>query len=112
MGEVVVIAVVHAAAGARDAVESLVREQLIPGTHAEEGCITFALHRDTRDPDRLVIIECWADGAALGAHLETPHLAAFRAAVAPLSAAPADVYVLEGVAAGDAIKGVLGAAGG
>lgn len=79
------------------------------GTHREAGCITFALHRDTRDPDRLVIIERWADGAALAAHLETAHLADFRAQVGALSAGPADVYVLEGVAAGDAVKGMLGA---
>jgi quinol monooxygenase YgiN len=109
MSEVVVVAVIRSADGQRDAVEQVVRDVLIPGTHREAGCITFALHRDTRDPDRLVIIERWADGAALAAHLETAHLADFRAQVGALSAGPADVYVLEGVAAGDAVKGMLGA---
>lgn len=108
MSEVVVVAVVHAADGKRDEIEHIVKDVLIPGTHAEEGCIRFALHRDTRDPNTLVLVERWADGAALGAHMETDHIGAFREQVGPLSAAPPDVYVLEGVAAGDAIKGVLG----
>lgn len=107
MSEVVVVAAMHAAEGRRDDVERVVRDMLIPATHAEEGCITFALHRDTRDPNCLVLIERWSDAAALQAHMETAHLAAFREQVGPLSAGPPDLYVLDAVAAGDAGKGAL-----
>lgn len=108
MSEVVVVAVMHAADGQRDGIERVARDVLIPATHEEHGCITFALHRDSRDPNCLVIIERWADAAALGRHMETAHLADFRAQVGPLSASIPDIYVLEGSAAGDAVKGVLG----
>jgi len=108
MSEVVVVAVMHAAEGQRDAIEQVAREVLIPATHGEAGCITFALHRDARDPNCLVLIERWADGTALASHMETAHLAEFRAQVGPLSARIPDVYVLDGVAAGDTVKGVLG----
>ncbi len=107
MSEVVVVAVVHAKAGLRDEVERITREVLIPATHAEEGCITFALHRDSKDPNCLVLVERWKDGDALGAHMGTAHLAEFRAQVGPLSERIPDVYVLDAVAAGDGAKGVL-----
>lgn len=107
MSEVVVVAVVHLKDGLRDEAERVIENVLIPGTHAEEGCVTFAVHRDTREPNTLVIVERWADGAALGAHMEAPHLAAFREKVGPMSAGPPDVYVLEACGLGDPTKGRL-----
>jgi quinol monooxygenase YgiN len=107
MSEVVVVAVISAAAGKGAETEALVTGSLIPSTHAEEGCITFALHRDLADPDRLVLVERWSSREALDRHLAAEHLAAFRAAVAPLSAAPAQVVVMEAVPAGDPVKGRL-----
>jgi len=109
MSEVVVVAVVTAAEGKGPEVEGLIRS-LIPPTHAEDGCITFALHRDLADPRRLVLVERWTSRDALDRHLAAEHLAAFRAAVAPLSAAPAQVVVMEAVPAGDPAKGSLAGA--
>lgn len=106
MSEVVVVAVVTAAEGSGAEVEALI-QSLIPPTHAEDGCIAFALHRDLADPHRLVLVERWTSRAALDQHLATAHLAAFRTAVAPLSAAPAQVTVMEAVPAGDPQKGTL-----
>ena len=69
--------------------------------------ITFALHRDLADPHRLVLVERWTSRDARDRHLATEHLAAFRAAVAPLFAAPAQAIVMEAVLAGDPAKGTL-----
>jgi quinol monooxygenase YgiN len=110
MSEVVVVAVVSAAAGKGAEVEALITGFLIPPTHGEDGCITFALHRDVADPDRFVLVERWVSREALDRHLAADHLAAFRAAVGPLSAAPAQVIVMEALPAGDPAKGSLGAA--
>ena len=107
MSEVVVVAVLTAAEGQGPEVEALIADSLIPSTHDEAGCITFALHRDLSDPHRLVLVERWAGRKALDEHLNSDHLAAFRAAVASLSAAPAQVIVMEAVPAGTAGKGTL-----
>ena len=79
MPEVVVVAVVTAADGKGAEVEALIRSLLVPPTHAEEGCIAFALHRDLADPHRRVLVERWTSRDALDQHLATEHLAAFRA---------------------------------
>jgi quinol monooxygenase YgiN len=110
MSEVVVVAIVSAAAGKGAEAEALIAGTLIPPTHAEDGCITFALHRDLADPDRLVLVERWSSREALDRHLAADHLAAFRAAVASLSAAPAQVVLLEAIPAGDPAKGALATA--
>lgn len=108
MSEVVVVAVITAKEGMRDRIEELARDVAIPGTHAEPGCIAYALHRDTRNPDRLAFVERWTSAAALGEHMQTAHLKEFVAAVADLTAAPSEVFVLEPCGYG-AEKGVLGA---
>jgi quinol monooxygenase YgiN len=107
MSEVVVVAIISAAPGKGADAEALMTGSLIPSTHAEDGCITFALHRGLADPDRLVLVERWVSRDALDRHLAADHLAAFRAAVAPLSAAPAQVIVMEAIPAGDPAKGAL-----
>ena len=37
---------------------------------AEPGCEQFEVFRSTVDPDKLVLLERWADAAALAAHAE------------------------------------------
>lgn len=108
MGEVVVVAIMTANEGQRDELEALAKEIVIPSTHDEEGCITFALHRDVRDPSRLAFIERWASSEALEKHLQQPHLAAFREKAGPLNAQPPTILVLEASVAGDPAKGILG----
>ena len=58
MSEVVVVAVAQAAPGKQAEAEVLLRSAIAP-THAEEGCITYALHRDAADPTRFVYVERW-----------------------------------------------------
>jgi quinol monooxygenase YgiN len=60
-----------AAAAARHAVAATVKE---------DGCITYDMHLSVSDPTRLVVVERWESREALNAHLQTPHLKAWRAA--------------------------------
>lgn len=39
----------------------------------EDGCIGYDIYQSTSDPHRLIIVETWADQAALDAHALTPH---------------------------------------
>lgn len=107
MSEVVVVAVITAAEGSTGALEAAIRDVLIPGTHAEEGCLRFAVHRDVGNPARIVLIERWTSRAALDAHLKTPHITRFRAAIGDLLGAPTEVLILEPELVGDPVKGLL-----
>jgi len=50
----------------------------------EPGCRQFTVTVDREPPDRVVLFEVYDDEAAFDAHLETPHLKAFRAGIEPL----------------------------
>ncbi|MGH6897718.1 MAG: putative quinol monooxygenase [Geminicoccaceae bacterium] len=50
----------------------------------EPGCRQFTVTVDREQPDRVVLFEVYDDAAAFDAHLETPHLKAFRAGIEPL----------------------------
>ena len=72
---------------------------------SEDGCLLYALHEG---PDgRLVMIEKYADQAAVDAHVAGAGLAALSAALKDKLAAPLDVQVLTPHPAGTAEKGVL-----
>ena len=47
----------------------------------EPGCHQFDVTLDREQPNRVVLYEVYADEAAFDAHLQTPHLAAFRAGI-------------------------------
>ena len=47
----------------------------------EPGCRQFDVTLDREQPNRVVLYEVYEDAAAFDAHLETPHLAAFRAGI-------------------------------
>ncbi len=51
-------------------------------SRAEAGCDDYTFAVELSDPTRLRITERWADEAALRAHFQTPHMAAFGAAMA------------------------------
>ena len=55
---------------------------MVAATHEETGCIAYTFSRDLADPDTFVIFEIWSDDDALAAHFQTPHMAAFNAAMA------------------------------
>jgi quinol monooxygenase YgiN len=55
-----------------------VMQALVAQTLKEDGCIAYAFGRDVADPERVLISEAWRDEAALGAHFNAPHFAAWR----------------------------------
>jgi quinol monooxygenase YgiN len=106
MPEVVVVVLSRAAPGrVEDGLAAFA--ELAAVTHTEKGCLAFTLHREPADPDRIVLVERWATREALDAHLETPHLLAFRRGSQDIWAEPAAVLVLDPVSAGDPAKGLL-----
>jgi len=106
MSEVVVVAIFNAADGKAAEAEALVRT-IIPPTHAEDGCITFALHRDLGDPGKLTLVERWTSREALDRHLNADHLQTFRAAAPSVMGGPPEILVMETLPEGDAVKGRL-----
>ena len=68
---------------------------LIEATRREDGCLAYNFGEDAFDPGRLVVSEAWRDEAALGAHLQTAHFAAWIAVVQTVAAGPPDLTVYE-----------------
>jgi quinol monooxygenase YgiN len=109
MSEVVVVVVAQAKPGQGDAALAAFGGVAVP-THAEEGCIAYALHRSAADPDQIVLVERWASRAALDEHLATTHLQEFRASSQDLWLGPMTILVTTPHPAGDPAKGTLAGA--
>lgn len=109
MSEIVVVVVAQAAPGRGDDALAAFADVSVP-THAEAGCIAYALHRTVSDPDQIVLVERWASREALDEHLASEHLARFRAEGADLWAAPMQIVVTTPAPAGDPVKGSLAGA--
>jgi quinol monooxygenase YgiN len=73
--------------------------------HADAGTLLYALH-EGRD-GRLVMIEKYADDAAVAAHSKSDELAELSAALKGKLSAPMDIQVLSPHPAGSAEKGTL-----
>jgi quinol monooxygenase YgiN len=73
--------------------------------HADPGTLLYALH-EGRD-GRLVMIEKYADDAAVAAHSKSAELAELSAALKGKLSAPMDIQVLSPHPAGSAEKGTL-----
>jgi quinol monooxygenase YgiN len=57
----------------------------------EDGCLDYVASADPAHPGRLVVFERWESDEHLAAHFATPHIAAFRDAVAGYPRAAKDV---------------------
>jgi len=79
----------------------------IEQTHAEEGCISYALHRDAANPDRLVLLERWTSQEALESHLQQPYVADLGKVAGDFLADGAEVTFCSPVPIGDPAKGAL-----
>jgi len=96
-----VIAMITAKPGERGAILEAIRANL-PAVRAEHGCIEYgpAIDADNAGSfqtklgtDTIVVIEKWADVAALHAHAVAPHMKAYAAKVKDLIAGRA-IHVL------------------
>lgn len=107
MSEVVVVVLGRAKPGRGDEAAAAFQGVAVP-THAEEGCITYAVHRVAGDTDRVVLIERWASREDLDQHLQTPHLLAFREGSHDLWAEPMEILIVDPIEAANVSKGYLG----
>lgn len=108
MSEVVVVGSFKAVPG-KEAEGLEAFKALVGPTHAEDGCILYALHQGTDDPSRLAFIERWESREALDAHLKTPHIAAVLERAQELFGDSGDITVFEAVPGGETHKGSLAA---
>jgi quinol monooxygenase YgiN len=109
VSEVLGVVHVRAAEGRADEVVAAFTT-CIEQTHAEEGCLAYALHRDNADPNHLVLVERWRSQGDLDAHMTQPYVAdLFAVAGTPgmLAAAP-ELSFVSPLGVGDAVKGSLG----
>ncbi|MDA0128241.1 putative quinol monooxygenase [Vibrio sp. MarTm2] len=56
--------------------------KLIEPTRLEEGCIDYDLHQDNENPAHFVFLENWTSRDLLQKHLQSEHIAAYKAATA------------------------------
>jgi quinol monooxygenase YgiN len=106
MPEIVVVGTLRARPG-REAQAREALEGLVEPTHAEEGCILYALHQSPDDPTRLAFVERWASREHLDAHLQSPHVAGLIERVDELLSEAPDIVVYDAVPLGDREKGAL-----
>lgn len=84
-----------------------VYRDFVPQVRAEKGCLAYVPARDidtdlpnqNSDPDRITVVECWADMDAFRAHLTAPHMLAYRERVKDIVAG-VTVRVLDAVPGG------------
>lgn len=53
---------------------------MLAASRAEDGCLAYSYAEDVAEPGLIRIFEAWRDQAAIDAHFQTPHMAAWRAA--------------------------------
>jgi quinol monooxygenase YgiN len=108
MGTVVVVASLVASEGRGDDVVEAFRD-CVEKSHAEDGCLKYALHRDQANPDHLIMIEQWRSQEDLASHGQQPHLAELMTKMGTpgLFAEAPQLWFTEPLPVGDDAKGQL-----
>ncbi|MBA4794998.1 MAG: antibiotic biosynthesis monooxygenase [Phenylobacterium sp.] len=55
-------------------------QAMLEASRAEDGCVEYAYAEDVAEPGLIRVFEVWRDPAAIDAHFQTAHMAAWRAA--------------------------------
>ncbi len=105
MPEVIVIAKFVTRPGKEGPAEALVTS-LVEPTHAEDGCVLYAVHRSIDEPVALTFIERWQSKAQLDAHMGQAHVQGFLL-LADEYFSSWDVSLLEAVPLGEPGKGSI-----
>lgn len=79
MAKLTIVANIIAAADKIDLLKAEL-EKLITPTLAEAGCLQYDLHQDNENPAHFMFYENWQNRALWQAHMNAPHLAAYKAA--------------------------------
>ena len=106
MSEIVVVGSLKARPG-QEAASAEALGALVAPTHAEDGCILYALNQGVADPTRFAFVERWASQEHLDAHLGSAHIAAVLGRVDELLSEPPDIVAYMALPAGEASKGAL-----
>ena len=106
MSRVVVVATFEIQEGKGEEAKALLHE-LIEGSHAEAGCLSYALHRDNNDPNVFVIVEVWTSQVALEAHFQHPYVKALAERGPDVIASPPVIRFCAPLTVGDPVKGAL-----
>ena len=53
---------------------------MLAASRAEDGCLSYSYAEDVAEPGLVRVFEAWRDQAAIDAHFQTEHMAAWRAA--------------------------------
>lgn len=80
---IIVIAMMKAKAGKEQAMETALRD-ILPKVQAEEGTLSYAVHRVRKEPQKFFIYEKYRDKAALVHHSSAPYFTELFAQLAPL----------------------------
>lgn len=106
MSEVVVIASFVAQPGKEAEAEKFFAD-LLAETHAEPGCLLYALHRGTDDPRRFAFAERWESRPLLEQHLASEHIQTALARVPEFCSQAPDIIYYDAVPGGQADKGTI-----
>lgn len=106
MSNVVVVATFSLKPGQESAARAAL-VGLAEQTHAEAGCLAYALHEDPQDPLTLVGVERWTSAVALESHFQQPYVKDLLARADEYLSAPPEIRPLSPIPAGDPVKGSL-----
>lgn len=70
-------------------------QAMVAATVQEAGCITYCFAQDLVDPSIIRIFERWESQAALDAHIASPHMATFLAAVGSMDVVNVDTKLYD-----------------
>lgn len=91
------VATLKAKEGKADTLRDVVAK-IIPVVQTEPGCISYHLHVDRTDPDRMVMLETWESQAALDAHVAARPFQELKPKLEELLAEPLSLLFLERLA--------------
>ena len=104
MSEIVVVGSLKARPGKEDETREALGTLVAP-THAEDGCILYALNQGVADKTRFAFVERWESQEQLDAHLGSDHIAAVLAKADELLAEAPDIVVYSALPLGEDAKG-------
>ena len=99
MSKVAVFAKLTAAEGRGDELRDALAEVAMPNASNEASTEVYAMHQDSSDSDVIWFYELYSDGDALAAHARSDGMKAMIGAIGHLMAGPAEVNVVNPVAA-------------
>lgn len=83
MSELKIIATITVKESCDEAMQPIFRA-VVDGTRAEEGNVSYELHKDVKNPFKYVMVEVWRDLAAIESHNASAHFGAFVEASKPM----------------------------